>query len=666
MADDLARIFSAAGPFAGLLPRWQPREGQLRMARAVAECLARGGASLVEAGTGTGKTLAYLVPAVLSGLRVVLSTGTHTLQDQLLHKDIPLLREALGVSFDAVLLKGRSNYLCLRRFGLTGPEPRTRRAADAQDHAVIRAWAERTHTGDRAEIPGLPDDFPGWRFLSATSEQCLGQACADYEPCFVFRARRAAMTADLVVVNHHLFFADLALRARGFGEVFPPADAVILDEAHQIEQVAPLFLGRTVTSGRLQDLLSDVQRESARVYRREEPPEPLRAALDAAKGRAGALFERFRGREGRTRIRPDAIPQDALEGANRALLRLAEAIEARALDHPDDALRACAERARQLADDLVAVITEEDRDRVAWSDTRGGHVTLTSAPVDLARTFEETIFSACRSVIFTSATLSSGPRRGDARENGFAFVRRRLGVSPEAPALAVESPFDFARQSLLYLPRLGVTPEERAFPGRVAEEIARIVDASRGRAFALFTTRRNLEAVAARLRDRIRWPILVQGEGSRTALLETFRSLGNAVLLATASFWEGVDVPGPALSCVIIDKLPFAPPDDPLEEARIARIQEEGGNPFTEYQLPRAILMLRQGLGRLIRNESDTGVLALLDERVLDRPYGRIVLASLPGCPRTGDLRDVVRFFARTGGPPPPDSEPEPPLPVQA
>jgi ATP-dependent DNA helicase DinG len=307
---------------------------------------------------------------------------------------------------------------------------------------------------------------------------------------------------------------------------------------------------------------------------------------------------------------------------------------------------------------------------VAWSDARGGHVVLTSAPVDLARTFEETIFAACRSVVFTSATLSSGPSRGKGRDrpegNGFAFVRRRLGVSPEAPALAVESPFDFARQTLLYLPRLGVTPEDRAFPGRVAEEIARIADASRGRAFALFTTHRNLVAAAERLRDRIRWPILVQGEGSRTALLETFRSLGNAVLLATASFWEGVDVPGPALSCVIVDKLPFAPPDDPLEEARIARILEEGGNPFTEYQLPRAILMLRQGLGRLIRNESDTGVLALLDERVLDRSYGRIVLASLPDCPRSGDLRDVIRFFERSGGAPPPETGPGSPRPGQA
>ncbi len=665
MPDDLARIFSADGPLAALLPRWQAREGQLRMAQAVARCLAEGGASLLEAGTGTGKTLAYLVPAVLSGLRVIVSTGTHTLQEQLLGKDLPLVRKALGVPFEAALLKGRANYLCLRRFALAG-DVRYRRAEDARHHEAIRAWAGRTHTGDRAEIAGLPDDFAPWRLLSATSEQCLGQACADYEPCFVFRARRAAMAAEIVVVNHHLFFADLALRARGFGEVFPQADAVILDEAHQIEQVAPLFLGRSLSSTRLQDLLSDVQREGARVYRREGAPELLAAALDAAKGRADAFFERFRGREGRMRIRPGSIPADALEEANGALLRLAETIEARALDHPDDALRACAERTRHLADDLVAVTTDEDPDRVAWSDARGSHVTLTSAPVDLARTFEETIFATCRSVIFTSATLSSGPSRGKAVENGFAFVRRRLGVSPEAPAVAIESPFDFARQALLYLPRLGVKPEDRAFPVRVAEEIARIVDASRGRAFALFTTHRNLEAAAARLRDAIPWPVLVQGQGSRTALLEAFRSLGNAVLLATASFWEGVDVPGPALSCVIVDKLPFAPPDDPLEEARIARILEEGGNPFTEYQLPRAILMLRQGLGRLIRNESDTGVLALLDERVLERSYGRIVLASLPGCPRTSDLGDVVRFFERTGEASPPESQPRGPLPVQA
>ena len=668
MSDELARIFASGGPFARALPRWQPREGQVRMAESVAACLRDGGVSLVEAGTGTGKTLAYLVPAVLSGLRVIVSTGTHTLQEQLLRKDIPLLREALGIPFEAALLKGRANYLCLRRLGLAGEEPRTRRASDARHHATIRAWADRTHTGDRAEVPGLPDDFPAWRLLSATSEQCLGPACADYEPCFVFRARRAAMAADLLVVNHHLFFADLALRARGFGEVFPPADAVIFDEAHQIEQVAPLYLGRTVSSGKLHDLVTDVERESARLYRRAGPPEALRAALDAAKGKTDAFFERFRGREGRARIRPGSIPSDALETARGVLLRLAEAIEAQALDHPDEALRSCAERTRLLADDLVAVAQEDDPDRVAWSEARGDQVALTSAPVELARTFGETIFADCRSVIFTSATLSSGPARGSARDgvpaDGFAFVRRRLGVPPEAPALAVESPFDFARQALLYLPRLGVTPDAREFPARVAEEIARIVDASRGRAFALFTTHRNLAAAASRLRDRIAWPVLVQGEGSRTALLETFRDLGNAVLLATASFWEGVDVPGPALSCVIVDKLPFAPPDDPLEEARIARILEEGGNAFMEYQLPRAILMLRQGLGRLIRNEHDTGVLALLDERVQHKSYGRRVLGSLPDCPRTSELRDVIRFFGQPGPSAPPDPSPGPPLPV--
>jgi ATP-dependent DNA helicase DinG len=313
MPDDLGRIFSATGPFDALLPRWQPRGGQLRMARAVTECLARGGASLVEAGTGTGKTLAYLVPAVLSGLRVIVSTGTHTLQDQLLHKDIPLVREALGVSFDAAVLKGRANYLCLRRFALEGAETRHRRASDARRHATIRAWAGRTHTGDRAEVPGLPDDFPPWRLLSATSEQCLGQACGDFDALRV-PARRARWRR-IVVVNHHLF-ADLALRARGFGEVFPPADAVILDEAHQIEQVAPLFLGRTVSSGRFQDLLSDARREGARVYRRKGPPESLDAALDAAKGGIGAFFERFRGREGRMRLRPGTIPPEALDAVN--------------------------------------------------------------------------------------------------------------------------------------------------------------------------------------------------------------------------------------------------------------------------------------------------------------------------------------------------------------
>jgi ATP-dependent DNA helicase DinG len=647
VTDDLSSLVSAEGPFARALARWQPRLGQARMARAVAACLDEGGVSLVEAGAGTGKTLAYLVPAVLSGRKVIVSTGTRTLQDQLFFKDIPLVRRALGTRFQAALLKGRANYLCLRRFGQFDQDPLFPRRSDAALQGAIRAWASATTTGDRAELDELPDDFTPWRLMSATSEQCLGQKCKRYDECFVFRARRGASAADVVVVNHHLFFADLAVRLQGPGEVLPRADAVIFDEAHQIEQVATLFLGRSVSSGRLADLLADVERERARGRRREVPPEALRAAVEGARASGEAFFNTFRGKEGRRRIEGGTLCRGTLHAARESLDYLGEAI-AQTAGPANEALAACALRAREISTDLVSIVEERDADHVAWAEARGNQVTLTSAPIELGRAFEERIFSKTRSVLFTSATLSGG---ADAQgEPNFHFVRARLGLPPDVPAFAVESPFDYARQSLLYLPRLGILPDTPGFAEHVAEEIARIVAASGGRAFALFTSHRNLEMAASRLRGRLDYPMLVQGEGSKSALLDSFKAGGNAVLLATASFWEGVDVPGPALSCVIVDKLPFASPGDPIEEARIARLVEQGENAFWGYQLPRAILSLRQGLGRLIRNEQDVGVLALLDERVHLRSYGPRILASLPPCPRTSDLEDVIRFFASGAG----------------
>jgi len=653
VSGDLLHLFSTEGPFARALDRWQPRPGQVRMAEAVAACLSGLGVSLIEAGTGTGKTLAYLVPAVLSGRKVIVSTGTRTLQDQLFYKDLPLVRRVLGIAFQAALLKGRTNYLCLHRFDHFDRDPQYPRRANAGLHERIRAWASGTATGDRAELDQLPDDFSAWRLMSATGEQCLGQKCERYDDCFVFRARRSALAADIVVVNHHLFFADLAVRMRGPGEVLPNADAVIFDEAHQVEQVATLFLGRSVSSGRLADLLSDVEREGARTHARKGAIKPLQATLEGARMSGEAFFRLFRGREGRRRIEHSALRSEVLTGALDQLARLAHVIEGISKT-ADEALLACACRAREMAADLLSIMEGRDADQVTWSEARGDQVTLTSAPIELGRAFEEMIFSQTRSVLFTSATLSGGVDA--AGEPDFNFVCARLGLPPGAPAFAVESPFNYARQALLYLPRLGILPDAPAFAERAAEEIARIVAASRGRAFALFTSHRNLEIAASRLSGRLDYPTLVQGEGSKSALLESFKAKGNAVLLATASFWEGVDVPGPALSCVIVDKLPFASPGDPIEEARIARLTEQGVNPFWEYQIPQAILSLRQGIGRLIRNEQDVGVLALLDERVYLRGYGPRILASLPPCPRSSDFQDVIRFFSPTegivGGPP--------------
>lgn len=649
MSDDYNRIFSADGPFSRALPRWQARPGQVRMAEAVAGVLRHGGVSMIEAGTGTGKTLAYLVPAVLSGKKVIISTGTRTLQDQLFFKDIPLIRTALGIPFEAALLKGRNNYLCLHRFASYAEGNGLERITERTLRESIGAWAKGTSTGDRSELDNLPDDFPPWRQMSATSEQCLAQRCASYDDCFIYRARRQAMAADIVVVNHHLFFADLALRLRGHGEVLPLADAVVFDEAHQIEEIATLFLGRTVSSGRLADLLGDAEREWGRVFALLKPPQRVRSAIRLAGERAETLFERFRKGDRRMRITPPVVHRGDFEGAVEGLEGLALLFEDLDRQKSDDGLVQIATRARAITEDLRAILIEVPSDHVSWAESRGRTTSLTTAPIELARTFEQSILSEISSVFFTSATLASGPAAGNGEESNFTFVRRRLGLPAEAHAFAVESPFDFTRQALLYLPRLGVAPADPRFSARVAREIESIIQATRGRAFALFTSHRNLNAAARYLRGRVDYPLLVQGEGSRSAILEEFKSLGNAVLLATASFWEGVDVPGPALSCVIIDKLPFTSPGEPIEEARIAYLEEKGERAFITYQLPKAILSLRQGLGRLIRNEGDRGILALLDDRVFTQGYGKVVLASLPRCPVTNTLDEVERFFSHPG-----------------
>ncbi len=646
MIAELSQALSSDGPLAGCLDRWQARPGQLRMAEAVARLLAAGGVSMVEAGTGTGKTLAYLVPVVLSGRKVISSTGTRTLQDQLFFKDIPLVRKALGVTFEAALQKGRQNYLCLRRYEAYSDGAGIERIRDRKLGKALTNWARGTTTGDRSEMDDLPDDFPEWRHMSATSEQCLAQRCERYDDCFVYRARRDAMSADIIVVNHHLFFADLSLRMREKGEVLPMADAVIFDEAHQIEQIATLFLGRTVSSGRLADLTGDAEREWRRTFGSGLLPPRVGDALRAATGCGEAVFERFSDGDARRRISPGMVPVETLDAAAESLERLAAVFDDLDRQRPDDALRQIGVRAGSLTADLRAILEESRPDHVAWAERRGASLTLTVAPIELARTFEESLLEDVPAVFFTSATLSSG-RAGEGNEgSNFAFVRRRLGLPESAEAFAVESPFDYARQALLYLPRLGAPPDDPAFRELAPREIERIVGVTRGRAFALFTSHRNLDAAARALRGRLDYPLLVQGEGSRSSILERFKDYGDAVLLATASFWEGVDVPGPALSCVIVDKLPFASPGEPIEEARIAYLQEKGENPFMSYQLPRTILSLRQGLGRLIRNEADRGILALLDERVYTRSYGRIVLASLPPCPVTDRLEDVERFLA--------------------
>ena len=625
------------------LPDWESRPAQVEMAEAIATALEERRALIVEAGTGTGKTLAYLVPALLSGLKVVISTGTKNLQEQVLQKDVPTLRAALPFPVNVVVLKGISNYLCKRRFAEHALQLDAPGFADPM-LVKLRAWAEETQTGDRAELSMLPDDSPLWHEISSTSETRLGQKCPHFEECFVTRARRAAQAAELVVVNHHLFFADLALKASWpQAQLLPPYEAVIFDEAHQVEDVVTDYFSTSVSTLRVLSLV----RETRRVVQARQCDAHIAPIAEHVQRVADQLFEQLRTRlpkEGRAHV-SDATwtgaPTTGWHALDTALEELEGATSAERSDDDSgeafEATQAIARRARLLRDDLAFVAERAARDRVYWGETRGRGVFLHASPVDVSDIVRERVVAPIESVVFTSATLSTGGR--------FDFLRARLGLEA-AGELRLESPFDYRRQALLYVPRDLPEPSSPDFVNAVADRMEELVRASRGRAFLLFTSHRALNAVARLLEGRLEQPMLVQGERPKRALLDEFRARPS-VLLATQSFWEGVDVVGDALQLVAIDKLPFAPPDDPLVAARCRRLEEAGHDPFGEYSVPQAALQLAQGFGRLIRHRADRGVVALLDRRAATRAYGQRVLSSLPReCRRTHALADVQRFFA--------------------
>jgi ATP-dependent DNA helicase DinG len=653
-------VLGPGGLLAGALSGYESRPGQLQMAAAVRDALAGGRSLLVEAGTGTGKTLAYLVPAILSGMKVVVSTGTKNLQEQIFHKDVPLLRAELPTPFRATLMKGISNYLCLRRFSehrgrsaamgalrLPLAEPRPEPAASVPlELERLLEWARTTDSGDRAELAGLSDEDPLWREVSATVETRLGQRCPRFEDCFVTRARRRAQEADLVIVNHHLFFADLALRTLWpQAQLLPSYEAVIFDEAHQLEDVVTDFFGTTVSTLRLLALDRDLGRA---IGRGEVPPRLVRAR-EHVERRAGAFFDELRGRlpgdragqPSRRTLDRDALAGEAGKlalGLDTALEELAEALDGAQLDDGGEEAEALARRAHAIRDDL-SLVTEGpakvDPRHVFWGERRGRTVLLHASPVDVADIIREKLVGQTEAVVFTSATLTTGA--------SFDFVRQRLGLEA-ADEARVASPFDYRRQALLYLPRDLPEPADAAFTEAIAERMRALVEIFGGRAFLLFTSHRQMQAVHGRLRGRLDLPLLLQGEGPKHLIVEQFKQRPS-VLCATQSFWEGVDVPGDALSLVAIDKLPFAPPDDPLLAARSARLEVNGQDPFLGYHVPRAALALAQGFGRLIRTRADRGVVAILDRRAATRSYGRRVLSSLPAdCPRTDDLEAVRRF----------------------
>jgi ATP-dependent DNA helicase DinG len=577
------------------------------------------------------------VPALLAGGKVIISTGTKTLQDQLFDRDLPAVREALASGASAALLKGRANYVCLYRLRRAGDEARFATREEGAQLRRIERFAALSTTGDRADLADVPEDAPVWMHATSTRENCLGQECPDYRDCFVMRARRNALAADVVVVNHHLFFADVVLRDEGIAELLPACNTLIFDEAHQLPETARAFFGERVSTSQLIEIARDARVELRAAGGASPELDALVARLDKA-----ARDLRLALGESTVRLAWNQALQlpgfaDALQKLGHSLEIFWEQIAAQA--ERSEGLGSCARRAGETRAILAKLRESESRTEVRWVETLGHAALLHVTPLSSAELFRRQMADHPRGWIFTSATLAVG--------EDFNHFKRELGL-PQADARRWTSPFDFASQALLYIPKgLPADPNDPAFTEAVVQAALPALRASGGRAFLLFTTLRALRRAHEMLRDRIGFPLLVQGTGSRSELLSRFRTLGNAVLLGSQSFWEGVDVRGEALSLVVIDKLPFAPPDDPVLAARIEGMRAEGGNPFTELQLPQAVLQLKQGAGRLIRDETDRGVLMLCDPRLISKPYGRRIIQSLPPMKLTRNLADVESFFAK-------------------
>lgn len=704
-------LLGPEGPLARTLPGYEHREGQLAMADAVERALAEGRVLVCEAGTGTGKTLAYLVPAILSGQKVVVSTATKALEEQIVHKDIALIERQLGLDAQAALVKGLGNYVCLRR--LAEVRASARPLANPLAYRalpLVEAWARRTETGDVAEIAELGEGDPLWREVASSSETRIGASCPFYDACFVTRMKREAVKARILVVNHHLFFADLALKhapgrrrpaAQG---ALPPYDAVIFDEAHQIEEIATQFFGTRVSRARIDAMLRDAERALAAAGLGAETPVgraartlattvqnaadrlfALLAAAHAGRGRA-SLRARSRGRPGaldaRAALDPlDAVPDASTGGEGRvplppsawsgdvlaayhALDAALEAFEGFAETNAlDEAIRLVAQRSALVRDELAAIVDPATH-HVTWIEARARSVAIGASPIEVGAILRRAVFEPAGAVVLTSATLTAG------RPPSFRFLRSRMGLGGPVAAdgdagegdsigvheLSVPSPFAFEERALLYVARDLPDATHPAFLERAAARIRELVGVTGGGAFVLCTSVRAMRGLAEALGGSTPGSLLVQGAAPKGALLERFRREGDAVLVATMSFWEGVDVPGDALRLVVIEKIPFAVPTDPVVAARCAAIEAAGGQPFASYSVPHAAITLKQGFGRLLRTAADRGVVGILDGRIRTRGYGRELLASLPPAPLTESLDEVRAFWARTSAPRPLDA----------
>jgi len=623
------------GPLAQWVEGFHCRPQQQAMATAIERTLDDGGVFICEAGTGTGKTFAYLVAAVLSGKRVIVSTGTKNLQEQLFRRDLPQVRDALTVPLVVALLKGRANYLCLQRLAVHAGAA-GHLDADVNAHlALIKAWAGRTEDGDQAELAEVPEGAAAWRLATSTADNCLGGDCPQYGDCHVLKARRGAQAADIVVVNHHLLFADLAIRQEGFGELLPGADAVIVDEAHQLPELATQFFGISLGSGQLTELARDA-RSAYEAEAGDVPGFPavtrelessLRALIDS--------LASFAPRTAWEAIRDRPTVAAAVEELRESLAALGAALDPMA--ERGRALATAQRRARELGDKLTLLSGDSSEQSVRWLEMGPRHFRWHASPLEVADLFSQWVREQGGAWILTSATLA-------VRGNIEAFAER-LGLD-DARMRVWESPFDFAHQTLCYIPRGLPEPRDSGYVAALVVAVAPVLEASDGRAFVLFTSHRALRQAAELFEKRLDYPLLVQGSAPRDELLRRFRTTPRAVLLGTASFWEGVDVRGEALSCVIIDKLPFAPPDEPINEARARALRALGRDPFMEQQLPQAVIALKQGVGRLIRDADDRGVVVLCDPRLLSKAYGRVFIDSLPPMPLCRDIEDVVGFFA--------------------
>jgi ATP-dependent DNA helicase DinG len=645
LLEQTQSMFEPDGPLSTLIKAYEKRSGQLEMASAVAQNLA-GGTLVVEAETGIGKTLAYLIPAVLSRQKVVISTNTLNLQEQIFSDEIPFIQQNIDPELSALCVKGRQNYLCRYRWEQFALHPQLELFASGKTQKKIERWLESTTTGDRAELPWLEDDSALWREISATASQCLGSKCPNDKACFITELRKKAAAARLLIVNHHLFFSDLALRRDGHGEVLPRYESVIFDEAHHLENVATNFFGFSFSHFQLLDLVKNIRLSA--VMLSEDKKEQVFQAADALYIRSELFSAMFPDQVGKFPLHgfidehPDWEEQiqavsDRLSGLTSVLLNMV--IEG-------DVWQGLANRCEDLQTRLIAIaglleIPHEEK-YIRWYERREKTVVLTASPIDIAAELNTVLYPEVRSAIFTSGTLTVG---GD-----FSYFLKRLGLDRDTETLSLASPFDYENRTMLYIPAHTPKnpfpqPDQKEFSIKIQHIINQILLASSGRALVLFTSFSSMRKTYPFLVENLPYPVFIQGQAPRNKLLKSFQQQTDSVLLAVASFWEGINVPGESLSCVIIDKLPFEVPSDPVIMARVNKIREEGGNPFMDFQLPRAILALRQGVGRLMRTSTDKGLLAILDIRLFTKRYGRLFLRSLPPSPLTRELKDVESFF---------------------